>query len=228
MSNEIVIQVDNPNGWGDRAEIAASGRRLKALLPGGEAMSENQAMALAQYAHLTDTNPFNGEVYGFDNKGKFTLVTGYKALVRWAKRQCDFTDRYTELTTEERKAHGVAADSIAVKCHILREDKKADIKFFVECGATFAEALAQVSITAVGIVAKKEMHGDKYQIDPPKGWTWLQVAEKRALKNALNRAYGMPSPKEIQRDLDEASPSKGLTRQERIDLLRGEEEEGID
>jgi len=225
MSNEIVIQVDNPNGWGDRAEIAAVGRRLKALLPGGEKFSDNQAMALAQYAQVTDSNPFRGEVYGYESRGKFVIVEGYKLLVRWAKRQCDFTEKYTELTPEERKAHGVAEDTIAVKCHILRDDKKADIKLFLECGATFQEALAQVMVTAVGTLSKKEMAA---LVDPPKSWTWLQVAEKRALKNALNRAYGMPSPKEIQRDLDESSPSKGMTRQERIDLLRGEEEKGIE
>jgi hypothetical protein len=37
----------------------------------------------------------------------------------------------------------------------------------------------------------------KTSMTPPNGWTVDDVARKRALKNVINLAYGMPSPKEM-------------------------------
>jgi hypothetical protein len=217
---------NNPVGWGDRSEVAAAGRRIQALLPGGAKLTSNQAMGLAQYAMLTDANPFRGEVYGFEQGGQLKLIDGYKLLVRWAKRQCEFTEKFTTLTAEELSAHGLTAEAVAAKCAILRDDKKEEVRFFVSCGATFAEAIEQSSVTAIGVVRAAEMNGKFGAVNPPNGWSWLQVAQKRALKNALNRAYGMPSPKEI--NAMSAPIDASLSFHGRVDLIRGAIEQGID
>jgi hypothetical protein len=54
---------------------------------------------------------------------------------------------------------------------------------------------------AVGVVTQKDRTTSAGRpMDPPAGWNWQEVARKRALENALNRAYGAPSPKEIARE----------------------------
>ena len=180
--------------YGTRQDVVALARRIKSLLPGGDKMNLEQAMSLAQYSMLTDSNPFRGEIYGYvGSRGEFVLVEGYKLLVRWAKRQCPYSERY-EILEAELPDNAV----VGYRCHILRDDAKATLFSLVEAGARFDVAFGIAATSAVGVVTKLDMTtkaGKKNQ--PPKGWTWDQVARKRALKNALNLSHGAPSPKEI-------------------------------
>jgi hypothetical protein len=200
QAKELVVVVDNPTvaPWGDRQEIAALGRRVQAMLPGGDKMTSAQAMALAQYAALTDANPFRGEIYGYENKGRFVITDGYKLLVRWAKNKAEYTDKYEKLTPAEQEAEGLPPDALAFRCWIMREDKKADLKFYIEAGASFKEAYELAATCALGVVTPEDkLTREGKAKAPPTGWTWPQVAKKRALKNALNLSHGMPSPQEL-------------------------------
>jgi len=182
--------------WGTREDIAALSRRIQSMLPGGDRMKAAQAMALAQYAIALDANPFRGEIYGFVSRGQFVLVDGYKVLVRWAKRQCPYSERYEPLDEDE-----LPKDAIGFRCWILRDDARATLRDLVQAGADFGEAYEITATSAVGIVTKADRTDRSGKpIDPPKGWTWQQVARKRALKNALNLSHGAPSPKEIARE----------------------------
>lgn len=221
MTEEKALQTV-PQEWGEDGQIVALGKRLKFLLPGGSAMQDGHVQSLAQYSKLLDANPFRGEVYGYTNfKGELQLVEGYKLLVRWAKRQCPYTTKEVKLDAEAKKAAGLTEADISYDVFILRDDQRGQIKEFVEIGASFAEAYELVAFKGSGTVLHKEtikQHGQKAgePIDPPTGWTWDDVAKKRALKNALNQSHGMPSPKEIA----EESWMVGDTETEMSDWLK--------
>lgn len=193
MSEETTLTVrpDAPIEWGNRSEIAALGDRLKTMFPGK--LSNAEALLLAQYSAAMDANPFRGEVYAYPHRGKIVLVEGYKLLVRWARRQCNFYERYERITND---TDTLPEDAIAFRCRILREDALPALTELTNAGVPNAYEI--VSTEAVGVVTKADRttKQDKPQ-SPPTGWTWEEVARKRALKNALNRAYGSPSPREI-------------------------------
>lgn len=192
---KAVVAVEQPviPAYQDRMQVAALGKRIKQMVPGAEKLSDIHAMAWAQYCLLTDTNPFRGESYAWeDDEGKLHIDDGYKVLVRWARRQCPYSETFEPLD-------GIAAGDIGYRCYILRKDLQDTLRLFVSLGATFDEAYKKVATSAVGVVTHSEMHYPKSgNLKPaPRGWTWDQVARKRALKNTLNLAYGMPSPREL-------------------------------
>jgi hypothetical protein len=179
--------------YGSRDDVAALARRIRSMLPGGDQLSLAQAMAAAQYAILLDANIYRGEIYAWvDKRGHLVLDDGYKLLVRWAKGRCNYHDTYAPLDD-------LPEGDIGFTCHILRDDARPFLQQLLDAGADFHTAFDIAAHTAVGIVRRSEMWSSKYDkpIDPPVGWTWEQVARKRALKNALNLSHGAPSPREI-------------------------------
>ncbi len=176
---------------GEREEMIESGHQLKSLLPGGDKLTDNQAISVANYAQLTKANPFRGEIYGYQDKnGKLVIVDGYKLLIRWGKSISDYDEDYGERLPTG--VEGINDGDIGYRCTIMRHDRKNGIKEYMGLGATFKEAYDVVANSAVGIVT-----GNETRNAPPKGWSWDQVARKRALKNALNMAYAMPSIEEL-------------------------------
>jgi hypothetical protein len=192
--NKQIVVIDNKTTletWGDKDQIREMGDRIGRFLPGD--LSKQDNLALAQFATLTGANPFRGEIYAYKGRGgKLTLVEGYKLLVRWARQIADYTSREVELTPEEKTAEGIAKNDIAWWCYILRNDKKAQVKEWIEIGFEPLEAYEIVATKALGVVQSKSTVNA-----PPEGWSWGQVAKKRALKNALNLSHGMPSPREL-------------------------------
>lgn len=191
--------------YGTETEIEQYGQRLRHVLPGGENLSAVSAVRAADYGRAIDANIFRGEIYAYEQGGKLTIVEGYKLLVRWARRQSDFFDSAEEMTREELEAEGCDPDEdIGWKVSVLREDKLGALAKLAEimraCGVPepYAQARAEIGQVGTGIITKKDRTTKKGEAkDPPVGWTWDDVAKKRALKNALNLAYGVPSPREI-------------------------------
>lgn len=223
----VVEHADAPAEWRTREEIDALARRLQVMLP--DSLDRPAALALAQYSAAMDANPYRGEIYAFEHRGKLVLTEGYKLLVRWARRQCNFSDRYDPLPADE-----LPPGAIGYRCWILRDDAKDTLRILVAAGAPWRDAFEIAATSAVGIVTQAERTTrDGRPKSPPTGWTWDQVARKRALKNAINRAYGAPSPREIAREswmvddtetipadwtTDDASP--GMSPDERARLAR--------
>ena len=190
-----VVHVEKPDislpEWQGRQDIDVLGNRIKAMLPGGEKLSTDQARALAQYSLVMGANPFRGEVYAYKDSTGFHIVEGYKLLVRWAMRQSLYSETFEPLEDLED-------GDIGFRCRILRDDRMQVVEKFVEMGADFEQAYNKASVFADGVVSKSDMTTKSGRpMDPPKGWTWRQVARKRALKNALNLSHGAPSLKEI-------------------------------
>jgi len=198
-NTEIVeVQPDlDRTGWGDRTEITTMGKRLSAMLPG--VRNEQEALRLAQASILSRANPFRGEMYVFGDQ----IIEGYKLLIRWAKRQEDYTAKYTKLSDDDDNMTQVKGAEIGYICELWRDSTRSGLVEACKAGIPY-EAAQEMFIPerAVGIVSHKDTYNStkKYDIDPPKGWSWEQVAKKRALKNALNLAYGMPSPDELARE----------------------------
>ncbi|HUV95773.1 MAG TPA: hypothetical protein VMX14_13240 [Anaerolineae bacterium] len=209
--------------YGDRDQVVALGKRLQTMLPGN--LTLDQALTVAQYAWLMDANSLRGEIYPATIRGRFCLIEGYKLLVRWAKRQCPYSERFEPMDPRE-----LPEDAIGARCWILREDARPLLRDLIQGGATWREAFEIAATSAIGIVTKADRTTREGKpMDPPVSWTWQQVAEKRALKNALNRSHGAPSPREIaamswnvngtrtiQADWEDCSPGLPAEARERL------------
>ena len=174
--------------WGVMRDLAALGSRLKAVLPGASELSNWQAVSYAQACVVSGANPFRGELYAWQDKdGRLVIDEGFKLLVRWAKAQCDYSEWYVPLESAE-----LAEGDIGKRCYVWRADQRDFFQDLIRAGLDHQVALEICTTSAVGVVKKSETHNP-----PPKGWTWEQRAEIRALKNALKQAYGGLSMAEI-------------------------------
>ena len=180
--------------YGSRQDVEALARRIQSLLPSGSKLSLEHAMAAAQYAILTDANIFRGEIYAWDDKhGNLVLDDGYKILVRWAKDKCAYSEKW-----EPMDATDLPDGAIGMRCWILRDDARPLMAQLIQAGTPWREAFEIAATYGIGVVRREDMFTrDGQPIQPPKTWTWQTRAETRALKNALNRSHGAPSPREI-------------------------------
>jgi hypothetical protein len=198
----VTIKPDAPKEWGDREEVAALSNRFETMLPAAKALRPDHRLALAQYAKVTDANPFRGELYAFVGKGgQPVIVEGYKLLVRWAKRECPYTDKFVEWDDEMKLSRKLKVEDIAFTCYILREDQMSVLQQFIDMKVPFQEAYEHVAFSTSGVLLHEETFsmksGQKKEYAPPTGWTWHDVAKKRALKNTLNLSHSPPSPTEM-------------------------------
>lgn len=202
MTEETTLAVQpQTNGltpWGSREEVKEIAARLKRFVPGTKNMNDDEIMAYAQLVHMTGLNPCSGELHGWDSKGggRGILITklGYGILVRWAQSQEPFTTRFTtKLNTE--------TEDITARCQLLRRSDRQLLKQLLANDAPYREALDWATTEGIGIITKAERWSKKYKkwIDPPKSKSWEWKAEKRALEDAIRRAYGTPSTQELAR-----------------------------
>ena len=137
-----------------------------------------------------------------DEFNKPRIGPGYKNLVRWARKQCGYT---TRLSNDD------VSGNIVVRCQLMRNDALPLFNAFVAAGADFDAAYTTAAVQSVGIVTADEQqrtidaHSGKVN-EPPTGWDWRQVAQKRAITNAISLAYGQPTLDEM---LAEASLADG-------------------
>lgn len=75
-----IIKPDANIAYGNREEISALANRIKTMLPGGDKLSENEALALAQVATVTRLNPFIGEVWYIPGKGPMIGIKGARRM----------------------------------------------------------------------------------------------------------------------------------------------------
>ena len=80
VQNALTVKPDANVVYGDREEISALAKRIKTMLPGGEKLSDNESLALAQVATITRLNPFVGEVWYIPGKGPMVGIKGARRL----------------------------------------------------------------------------------------------------------------------------------------------------
>lgn len=179
--------------YGERDEVRELAFRVGQFMPGGASLSERERLMVAQYALAVDANPYRGEVYVIPTRQGPRVVDGYKLLVRWAKSECGYSEKYDALPADE-----LPEGAIGYRCWILRNDSLAMLNSLTSAGMDGRDAFEIVATSAVGIVTKGDRTDKKgCEMDPPKSWSWEQVAQKRALKNALRFSHGSPSPSEL-------------------------------
>ena len=191
-----------------KAEIEAATKRMSVIVADAPNMSTEQLATIAQESILYRTVP-GRDVHYFLNGGKLSKVLDYKYLKNFAnfKEQllsgndnATIDDSYRILSDEERAAHNIGDNMIAAKCTIVTERERNqfgnEVKRWLDMGfdaklaiATAKEAIGDLGSSAVGIVPKSGA--------TPKGWSSMQLAEKLAFKNAVNRKYGQPTADEM-------------------------------
>lgn len=80
LTEIVKARPDADIAYGNREEISALAKRIKTMLPGGEKLSENESLALAQVATVTKLNPFVGEVWYIPGKGPMVGIKGARRL----------------------------------------------------------------------------------------------------------------------------------------------------
>jgi hypothetical protein len=66
--------------FGDQQDIEIFAKRIKTMMRGGEKLSINDAMSLAQVAAVTHLNPFIGEVWWIPGSGAMVGIAGARRL----------------------------------------------------------------------------------------------------------------------------------------------------
>jgi len=195
MSEQTAVTVqekeDAPVEWGTRGEVGALADRFAAMLPKANELTRAEVLTAAQYCRVMDLNPFRGEVYFYKSRGQMVVVDGYKALARWAGKKAPYSEWDENLPLDDGRVEHV-------RVWILRDDRREMLEMFTGMGAPWAEAIKMAATYADGVVTQADtLTRNNAPKDPPTGWTWRDVARKRAFKNAINLSHGAPSPRDI-------------------------------
>ena len=200
MDNSIAI-------YGNNDDHVA--QMIKMLLPYGQKLTDNNALALASYSRLHGLDPFNGECYFLvrekkNDRGEVTgreemgVYPGIKALRKKAKEQLQASDRQAhykvnyetiDATSLGIDPSGVALcvmgtlwDSISTGHYIINVVKLASAKYTKE----EIEAMIGKSPTWVGygVVLKRELGYIK--MSP------MALAKKRAEADCTKQRFDLP------------------------------------
>jgi len=154
--------------------------------------------------------PFHGP-YAWEQGGKLYIQDPYHLVVKWVTSKYDFV-KITEIA--DPTAHGCEKNDLVSVTSIIDREDIPRIKEYVDAELfdSVEEARDVLSDSRAGVVLEKEMlkttrwdgqrsvtlAKDKWMPqDPPRGWTWRMVADKRSYMNAIRMKYGMPSPAEL-------------------------------
>lgn len=180
--------------WGSHDDVRTMAHRLQATHPTCRDLPFEDCMAVAQRMIAVGANIYRDELQVWkDAEGKLHIGEGYKLLIRWAKRICNYSERWEPLP-----ASGLREGDIGLRCCILRHDARPLMQTLLEAEVPYQEVLDLVWTYADGIVRREETVDDQGRpVDPATGWSWEQTARKRALCNALKLSHGSPSMAEI-------------------------------
>lgn len=191
----------------NKDEITAAVARMKVIVSDSDKMTVPELTVIAQESILYRTVP-GRDVHYFKNGDKLLKVFDYKYLKNLAtfKEQllsgddsATVEDSYRPLTEAEKSAHNLNDQFIAAICTIITKRERIeyanevkrwlDLSFAPELAVKMADkVLGGLGTFAIGAVKKTD--------NVPKGWSHLQLAEKLAFKNAINRKYGQPTADE--------------------------------
>jgi len=164
-------------------------------------------------------SPFNRyESQIWKSKGTITVEYAYTLLVEWMEqaRGQHTRPRYRVLNDEEKADRGLNAADIAVECTFWHVETKLRYHTAIQEGV-FEED--DFIIRGFGAANAKEVSSFYFT---PKGRDPMFKAEKRALVDAIRRAYGTPVPAEIRTvrerlgwDIYADAPAPELSAEER-------------
>lgn len=190
--------------------------RLEATLPNIGKLNNAEVMTIAQESLLFRTVP-GRDMHYYSGPNGLVRIPDYKYLKNLAtfKEQmlsgddgATVDDKYHILTADEKDREGIKSQSFAARCTITTASERKqfadEVKMWLNTGLDSDTALklaiqsfGEIGTKAVGVVDPTEKDRKGKAIQPPKGWSFMQLAEKLAFKNAVNRRYGQPTADEM-------------------------------
>lgn len=202
QDNKQVIVRTKPSAlapWGDRAEVRDLAERLRATMPGGQKLTPQEALTLAQAAVAHGLDPLNGELWYLKKKDgtSLGLMAGIKGHRRGAHLQMEregggnyWPEFEGPLGPDEKISLGIPPDALAYRCKV-RDTQTVNhytgqIERLLQAGLPW-EVVGDI----VGSRPYTEGVGYALKSEYSK-MTLVQRAMKRAEADALKRRFDLP------------------------------------
>ena len=208
MSNEIVPSDGNNTRdlqvfGADRALVSEIAARLKLMISNGKKLTNDEALALAQYSVATDLNPFLGECYYLPGMGPGPGIAGWrKKAQERLDEECKLANEpssrfwvdYEETNGELEKKDGDIAVKVVLHDSLTKTAwEQSKLSHFIKSVSAglnkddawdIAERLAgsEPTWSGIGIVYKAENFG-------PDKFNRYERACKRGEKTALRKRF---------------------------------------
>lgn len=202
--------------WGERSEVRELAYRIKIMLPYGNILTNEEALALAQASFLTRLNPLDGEIYFLKNektmesKGVYIGIKGRRRkarnqLYRQSGKGANYWIEYKTLDAQAKTESGYDPNATVIIA-TLRDT--ATIRQYVEIVSTLVaakmsaddiKAIAGERPVVIGVGIVRNGENLKRPI--------REVAQKRAERSALAQRFDIAlssdDPNVNDDDLDE-------------------------
>ena len=178
--------------YGSNNEINTMAGRFRIAVKGGEKLSNNEAVALAQVAKVTNLNPFTGEIWGIPGKGTMIGIAGARRLF------AEQTDGFVEVLACSPEEAGATEKDVVVAFKCIAHDSKKT--------AAYQKMLTE-TIATMRAAGSPDPFGDAKEICGPRP-QWIgygysthsetsrmnktQLARKRAEADALKKCIIVP------------------------------------
>lgn len=205
--------------YGNKQELSTFADRIRELLPGGNKLSGQQAMALAQVSAIHGLDPFNGEVWHLPQG----IQIGIKGLRKKARQQMgdkgNFWATFREIVDpEERKRLMIDGGCLAFECRL----------FDTQTLQAFSDTIKTLRGAEVPIDAIMRIVGDKpyttgigvFKTGERSMMLPAQCAMKRAEADAIKRRFDVPF--EVAEEELPASPATQYVDGRVVDADTGE------
>lgn len=195
--------------YGTNQELQSMAGRFKTALRGGDKLSNNEAMALAQIARITNLNPFIGELWYIPGKGPMIGIAGARRL--WnEKSSLGGGWSHVDISPCSPEEAGATEKDVVVAFRAEAHDSKATADYqrlFVETlAACRASGSTDPFKDAKEIMGNKPVwvgYGYSTQSETSR-MNKTQLARKRAEADALKKCISVPFGVEISVDGDTA------------------------
>lgn len=231
----------SPRHLGDRLEIQAAHKRLMLMLPNANSMPVDVLWSLAQLAIAYRLDPFNGEIYAVPVgkekikevwQDKYVVMIGIKGFRVLAHRQSHFTiaparrmlaEEVQELRRDLYMPEDIGVEVQLFRLDVARECKMVGVPYFATIGRGFWRLKAKPI---------KDQRGEITGYRPdniPETWSALEVAEKRAEKAAITKAFDLRLDPQLFADEDafEGAMHDMADNRERVTAITARESQVI-
>lgn len=178
--------------YGSKNEIDTMAGRFRVAVKGGDKLSNNEAVALAQVAKVTNLNPFTGEIWGIPGKGTMIGIAGARRLF------AEQTDGFVEVLPCSPDEAGATEKDVVIAFKCVAHDSKKT--------ASYQKMLTE-TIATMRAAGSSDPFSDAKEICGPRP-QWIgygysthsetsrmnktQLARKRAEADALKKCIIVP------------------------------------
>ena len=197
MSTDLAVTNQETGITGDRDKIANMVERIRSMTTIPDDAPAQAVWGLAQMCHALDLNPIVGEAYLAKFNGKYAPLVATIGYEKEARRQSEFQTEVVRMDEMELRQHlgdlyteddvGIKITMWVLKDALKWKDAGLPYKPVINYGFWQRNATPVMDWDSV---ARKKVPTGEYKPDNiPKSWSKIQVAEKRALRNAMKKAY---------------------------------------